>query len=161
MDPLKMKEVGALPRGPVEESAVWFAGARMGYNVLSFRVWGCGVSGYRWITYCSRVIEKGTVYSMALLKDVLTKIDLTNTREIKFWSDCGRHFMSNRSIATQSVKILQLYATESNKLRQVSTAFGLGNHFKNECDGYFGLFNKSAEEFSQKKKYKSSYISIS
>ena len=128
------QEVGTLPRGPVEQIDVWYAGARLAYGTLALKVWGAGVqqSG-EWLCYISRCLEKGSHYTLACLKHAMARLDLSTSREVVFWSDNGRHFNCARTLSTQAVRLIEQAGV------QVTVNFGMPKHFKNPCDGFFGV----------------------
>ena len=53
------------------------------------------------------------------------------------WSDGGKHFRCNATIATITLRGLEALATKSELggLNTVDICFGVANHFKNRCDG--------------------------
>ena len=54
------------------------------------------------------------------------------------WSDGGRHFRSNQSIATlgcRAIEYLCRHSENRRELPEVSICYGVASHFKNACDG--------------------------
>jgi len=125
------QEIGTLPRGPAETIETWYAGSRLAYAVCSVKLWGRNYEMPHWLTYCSRVLEKGVDYSMSIFKHAINEINWDGVSEIVCWSDCGRHFQANKAIATMACRIV------TEKRISVTIKFGLGKHFKNPCDGHF------------------------
>lgn len=157
------------PRGPVATVDEWFAGARTGVCVLGAFLWGTDLPKEGvFYHFVSRVKEKGSVYTMSILKHLLAEVfDLTNIGHVVFWSDGGRHFRSNRSIATVGVRTMQALLEKSclndddpplpksplpkktnHKMRkktnfEVSVCFGVPKHFKMVCDTEFGILKQN------------------
>ena len=147
--------VKSVPIGPVQTTEKWYAGRRLGVATLGFCVWGAGTEKRTWYNYFSRVLEKGSVYSIAAIKDLLTRLKLDESTTIVTWADCGRHFRCNRTVATIGYDIVT-------ELRQPPTdpdvpgvpldckmRFGMPKHFKNPLDRYFGTQNTRISLFAQ------------
>ena len=94
---------------------------------------------------------------MAILKDLLDNVlDLTNIGHVVFWSDGGRHFRSNRSIATVGIRTVQKLCEKSSLNDDINAptaadktnfkctpCFGIPKHFKNMADTEFGILKQN------------------
>ena len=89
-----------MPVGPVETNKVWYARARMGVHNIAFYVWGAAVGPRgEWFILSTRIAEKPVQLSVALLRELLQKLDLSTTTTLHWWSDAGyqiEHVPSNR-----------------------------------------------------------------
>ena len=135
------QEVITLPQGPAEVSNLWYARARLGVANLACYIWGAGIGASgKWITLCSRVLEKPAEYSVACLWKILSMIDLSATSTLSFWSDTGPHFRAYKVLATQGCKITEKYKVN------VIVNFGAEHHMKHMCDGYFANLNHTLRQ---------------
>jgi hypothetical protein len=71
----------------------FYANRRLGVNTLSFKIWGAERET-EWITYNTRVMEKGSLMAIALFLDMMKRVNLDGVQHVVSWSDCGRHFRS-------------------------------------------------------------------
>jgi hypothetical protein len=118
----------------------WYAPARLGVAVCGVYTWGkgCGKRGKFYI-YVSRIVEKGAAYTLAILRDALPRIDLSDSDVFSGWSDGGKHFRCNATIATLGIQTLREMLKQSPcEQPRVDNQFGVPKHFKNLCDGAFG-----------------------
>ena len=120
-----------VPIGPVEQSRIWFAGARMSINVWSAFVWSSDNPAGTMHTYLSRVLEKGTAYTMTLLRDILEHVDLRRFHSVCLHSDVGPHFFSHTFIGTISSVFTHDFQMH------FTVKYGFPKHFKNVCDGIY------------------------
>lgn len=67
------KENLNLPWLTEEMSGVYFARARQSASICSLKIWRADASGVlsEWLTYAGIVLEKSTVYALAILEDAL------------------------------------------------------------------------------------------
>ena len=90
---MDFQELGTLPIGPNEVGDLWYANNRLGYTTFTAMVWGAAFEGKRhFFTYITRVVERTTTFTVALLQDLVTRLDLSKTTHIGWWSDVGVHF---------------------------------------------------------------------
>ena len=90
---MDFQELGTLPIGPNEVGDLRYANNRLGYTTFSAMVWEEAFRGRRHIfTYISRVVERTTTFTVALLQDLVKRLDLSTTTHIGWWSDVGVHF---------------------------------------------------------------------
>ena len=127
--------IDSLPKGPVEQVDVYYAGSRLAFSVLGFRIWGAAAPKGALHLCFTRVMEKGCHFALAALRDLLEKLDLISSDSLTFWSDNGRHFNANRTLATQGTKLF----IPGGSINTVNVYFGLPKHCKNVCDsGWHG-----------------------
>ena len=90
---MDFQELGTLPIGPNEVGDLLYANNRLGYTTSTAMVWGAACGGGRHLfTYVSRVVERTTTFTVALLQDLVRRLDLTSTKNIGWWSDVSLHF---------------------------------------------------------------------
>jgi hypothetical protein len=136
-----MKAVTTLPRGPIMTSESFYANRRLGVNTLSFKIWGAERET-EWITYSTRVMEKGSLMAIALFLDMMKRISLDGVQHVVSWSDVGRHFRSIRTLSTLGYLIPKTYRNGvTNFPLTMAFRFGAPKHFKNACDGHYGIQN--------------------
>ena len=136
------KEIITLPIGPVEESRIWFARCRLGVAVHSCFVWGRNQhpNGH-YITHLSRVLEKGSKYSCAVILNLIPMLNVDpDCQKLVSWCDCATGYRSYEFVATQAVG----YTTQLETNLDIN--MGLEKHFKNIVDG---LSNNPKNLFSE------------
>ena len=126
--------------GPREAITEWYANARLAYCILSFYCWSAGDKVGHWRTYISRVMEKGAIYSLALLQDLVAWLRahdpaFRHCTEVDLWSDCGRHFRNLTTMGTIGAKL----TLETGMVWHQH--LGAECHFENVCGGYYGLLS--------------------
>ena len=90
---MDFQELGTLPIGPDEVGDLWYANNRLGYTTFTAMVWGEACGGRRhYFTYISRVVERTTTFTVALLQGLVKRLDFSTTTHIGWWSDVGVHF---------------------------------------------------------------------
>ena len=103
----------------------------MSVQLTSFMVWGANIIGHRWITLMSRVIEKSGRYVVAMIWEVLGKLNLDGVTQINFWSDCGPQFKNVEVLGTAGILVPQKYHVDA------GVFFGPDEHLKHRVDGFF------------------------
>lgn len=94
-----------------------------------------------------------------MFRDWLERQDLTGVKKLHGWSDKGRHFCCNRSIATIVVKGVEALIAKNNSnvplaekdSAEVETSFGVPSHFKNEEDGEFNYLRRMTTDLARDK----------
>ena len=90
-----------LPVGPVEVGKLWYARSRLAVNQCAFFVWGAGQPAEgRWVIMTTRIHEKPFELTAALLWELLERIDLSSTEQLKWWSDTGPHYRTYKLLGT-------------------------------------------------------------
>jgi hypothetical protein len=87
----------------------------------------------RYISLLSRVMEKTSEYTVAAVMEVTSRLDLTQTDQLIFWTDVGTHFRSYRVLST-----LPLRVAETHKVH-CKINYGCENHMNKLVDGRFAL----------------------
>ena len=138
--------------GPAEIGQAHFAGARLGFSVWGARCW---MAGWRkhpaglMTSYISRIIEKGTVYLVTILGDLLDRVLGEDSEEMKavssvvLWSDVGPHYRSNRFLGQCAVVWPQRHRVN------FSICYCLEQHGKGLIDSFFGKFNQTLRRESE------------
>lgn len=121
----------------------------MGISTCSIFVWGRNQGHGRYFTYASRVLEKTVEYSMAILADVLRRIDLSGVKKVGIWSDTGPHFRAYKALATTCYHMVDEHRISFQNM------FGLEHHFKSQIDAYFSTLNARREQAALKQVIKS------
>jgi len=143
------KELVTLPIGPAEVGAQWYANARLAVGICGFYVWGesMGERG-EWYLYCSRVIERDSVYTMALLWDLFERIKLENRDSVEklvSWADAGTHFRSYKVLASLGVLVPDTYR------KHVTINWGPEKHMKGVVDGKFAGLDAAKDDAATRK----------
>ena len=132
------KETGSLPLGPVQTSASFYAGGRLGFAVHGTNIWTLGDERYpqgRYVFLITRVLEKTAVFASVIKEFLIQRlIDDGTIRDwstLCFWSDTGTHFRSHRSLASAVCYIPERFKVHTR------LCFSLKCHAKSELDGYF------------------------
>jgi len=100
---MDFQELGTLPIGPNEVGDFRYANSRLGYTIFTAMVWGEAFRGRRhFFTYVSRVVERTTTFTVALLQDLVKRLDLSTTTHIGWWSDVGVHFRAYKVLGLLS-----------------------------------------------------------
>ena len=99
-----------MPIGPLESGPMWYAQARLAVTTWGCLVWGQGVAAEKeQHIYLSRVMDRTGPYTIALLDDLLGRLDLSGTTDIQLWSDTGTHFRSYQVLGTIGVEFVNKY----------------------------------------------------
>ncbi len=143
-----LQENGSLPRGPDEPAETWRATARLGWSCHSSLVWCKEQEKPTWVTLCSRILEKTSLYTMLTLEVVLDRcVDLgllgSNIKTVVLWSDSGPHYRSSRALGCISKHWPVKYGTN------FQLTFGLEKHSKSEVDGYFARLQHRLARFEK------------
>jgi hypothetical protein len=87
--------------GPIEVSSSFYAGARLAYSCLALHAWGDSLppSG-TWFVLVSRVLDRTPKFPIAILREVLGRLDLVGLDCIVLWSDAGNHCRSKSLLGT-------------------------------------------------------------
>ncbi len=75
---------------------------------------------------------------------LISRLDLTETKTIAWWSDPAPHFRCHKVFGTQATLIME--ATKCNQ----KVFYGCEAHFKNPCDALFGRMNHDLDLASTK-----------
>ena len=136
----QFKALITVPVGPVETAPIWFAPCRLGINVWAAHFWGKGIDPRGlWVVLISRVANHSAAYAIACTERALAIAaeragDLANLGDrIHSYSDGGPHFKCYRYIGSMAC------AAWVTAKKNLTLTFGAENHFKNPCDGLFGL----------------------
>ena len=101
-----------MPIGPEESGPMWYAQARLAITTWGCMVWGQGVADENeHHIYLSRVMDRTAAFTIALLDDLLGRIDLSGTTDILLWSDVGTHFRSYAVLGTVGIDLVDKYRT--------------------------------------------------
>ena len=108
---------------------------------MSFCIWGKD-RPVQWVTYITRVMEKGAAIAIALFLDMMTRISLDGIQHVVSWSDVGRHFRCKRTISTLGYRVPYMYRNATTDIPlTMAFRFGAPKHFKNCCDGHYAIQN--------------------
>ena len=90
---MNFQELETLPIGPTWVDDFPHADNRLAYTLFTAMVWGEAFRGKRhFFTYVSRIVERTPTFTVALLQDLVKRLDLSTTTHIGWWSDVGGHF---------------------------------------------------------------------
>ena len=86
--------------------------------------------------HTSRVIDKTTVYSYALARDLLRRFDVSNIDRVVLWADTGPHSRAYRFISTLS------HYVNTVSLSHMNVEFGVEHHLLGGCDDCFSCLSR-------------------
>jgi hypothetical protein len=126
----------------------------MAVCIMGVRLWGCGFKEPRFVYLVSRVKEKGSVYTLKCFQFIFQEfLDLTQTKEICFWFDGGKHFKSVRTLSTLGIRGLEALIKNSHWQGHhnfnVCANYGVPAHLKNECDTFFAYWRRLLGEVAK------------
>jgi hypothetical protein len=119
---------------------MFYARAKLAISTWSCLVWGAGVSEPTWWTYSSRVLERSAAYTLALLWDLLGRLNLSATTEVRSWSDAAPNFRNHDVMGTSAHQFTEHFRVN------VSLCWGPEAHFKNPVDGWFAGLRRRRDD---------------
>ena len=124
-----------LPIGPVECARWWYARARISVTVLAVLVWRIGKSP-EWYVYLSHYKDHTALHTVAMLEDVIARIDVASSHCLVMWADTGKHFRAYEFLGYWTVSVPERFKVNT-KLKHWPESHG-----KSHCDGFFGLLSR-------------------
>ena len=109
----------------------------MGMSIFGVYTWSKSHPHGHYLSYLSRVVEKGAPYALLLLDTVLDTLKewgyLGGIKQIQLICDCGGHFRNRAMMHRLAYRWPQKYGIDT------AIVFGLEQHLKWKLDGEFGL----------------------
>jgi hypothetical protein len=126
--------------GPNEVGSLFYAGSKTAFSCLGVMIWSHSMVGKQYVAYVSRCIDKGQHYALAVLYDVLDRLDLSGYDGISAWSDCGGHFRGYSFASSLAVRCCVRHS------KHLKIQYGCEAHCKSLVDSFFGRMQMYLKE---------------
>ena len=152
------KENDTIPKGPAEGGDWYWANAREQIATLGFFVCCRADSGAlrrSYFHYVSGVMDHTCLFTVAALKDLLSRVHGGTYSHLHFWRDCGPHFRCYETLAFALADVPKITGAES-----VVVNYFAEKHGKGRVDGCFGLQARWVADYAMRREIltRSDYI---